>query len=71
VKHLGMAIVLSNQGKLDYKKVVEHFMRINNCDRATFEEYRIKAFDQWRARSQHDWKVELGDYENLIQLKTN
>jgi len=70
VKHLGIAIVLANQGKLNYDRIVKHFMRVNNCDRATLEEYRIKAFDQWRSRSQHDWKVELGEYEHLIQPKT-
>src|SRR5262245_12052587 len=33
VKHLGLARILANEGKLDYEKVVEHFMRVNQCDR--------------------------------------
>jgi len=35
VKHIGLAGILASEGKLDYEKVVEHFMKVNNCDRDT------------------------------------
>lgn len=67
VKHIGFAGILAQNGKLDYGKVVEHFMEVNQCDRATFEEHREKAFAQWRERSTHEWEVDLGECEELIK----
>jgi len=69
VKHIGLAGILASQGKLDYEKVVEHFMKVNGCDRRTFEEHKKKAFAQWRERSRYEWKVDLGDYEDLVANK--
>ena len=59
VKHIGLAGILANEGKLDYEKVVEHSVNVNNCGRDTFEKHREKAFDDWRERSRHEWQVDL------------
>lgn len=67
VKHIGLAGILASEGKLDYEKVVEHFMDVNNCDRRIFEEHKKRAFDEWRKRSQHEWHVDLGEYEDVIK----
>ena len=67
VKHIGLAGILASEGKLDYEKVIEHFMKVNNCDRRTFEEHKKRAFDEWRKRSQHEWHVDLGEYEDVIK----
>jgi len=67
VKHIGLAGILTSEGKLDYETVVEHFMKVNNCDEKTFKEHKESAFDEWRKRSQHEWHVDLGEYENIIQ----
>lgn len=67
VKHIGLAGILASEGKLDYEKVIEHFMRVNNCDRATFEEHCERAFDEWRRRSKHQWQVDLGEYTDMIE----
>lgn len=69
VKHMGLAAILASEGKLDYERVVEHFMKVNGCDRKAFEEHRTKAFDQWRERSQYEWNVNLGEYEGLVERK--
>lgn len=69
VKHIGLAGILAFEGKLDYEKVVEHFMKVNGCDRKTFERHRDKAFGQWEKRSQHNWKVDLGKYRDLVESK--
>lgn len=63
VKHIGFAGVLATRGELDYGSVVRHFMNVNDCDRETFEKHREVAFDQWKQRSQHQWNVDLGEYE--------
>jgi len=69
VKHLGLAEILAAEGKLDYEQVVQHFMTVNMCDRATFEAYKEQVFAQWRARSQYQWTVQLGQYETLVERK--
>jgi hypothetical protein len=66
VKHIGLAGLLASQGRLDYEDVVRHFMKVNGCNRKTFQAYQAWAFQQWEERSRHDWQVELGDYAGLV-----
>lgn len=66
IKHLGFAGMLASQGKLDYEKLIQHFMRVNECDRETFEHHRAAAMRQWKERSAHQWQVDLGDYAHLV-----
>jgi hypothetical protein len=61
VKHIGPAGILASEGKLDYEKVVKHFMKVNNCDDKIFKKHRERAFDEWRKRSQHEWCADLGE----------
>lgn len=67
VKHIGLAGILAQQGKLDYELVVKHFMAVNGCDRETFEEHKHEAFHQWQERSQHEWDIDLGQYGKLVK----
>jgi hypothetical protein len=60
VKHLGLAELLAARGELDGERLVQHFMRVNGCDRATFAAHRREAFRVWAARSAHPWRTELG-----------
>jgi hypothetical protein len=69
VKHIGLAGILASEGKLDYEMVVEHFMKVNNCDRKTFEEHKKSAFDEWRQRSKYKWHIDLGEYMGIINEK--
>jgi len=68
VKHIGLAEILSMEGKLDYEEVVFHFMKVNNCDKRTFEKHRERAFDEWYKRSQHEWRIDLGEFKDMIQV---
>lgn len=70
VKHIGLAGILASEGKLDYEKVIEHFMKVNKCDRTIFERHKEKAFEQWEKRSSHEWQVDLGEYDNIIKSKS-
>ena len=45
VKHIGLAGILANQGKLDYDKVTEHFCKVNDCTKKEFEKHKAKAFE--------------------------
>jgi hypothetical protein len=62
VKHLGRAGILAREGKLDYERVVQHYISVNECDRSTFELHKREAFEQWRRRSRYSWTVDLGEY---------
>ena len=66
VKHIGLAGVRARQGKLDFERVIGHFMRVNECDRLVFEDHHCQAREQWRERSQHPWRVNLGEYESMV-----
>ena len=67
VKHLGMAGILASQGKLDFRAVVNHFCRVNDCDEKVFAAHGKDAFAKWRERSSHEWTVELGEWAALVQ----
>jgi hypothetical protein len=45
IKHIGLAGILANEGKLDYDEVIEHFCKVNKCTKNDFEKQEKKAFD--------------------------
>lgn len=67
VKHIGLAGILAGKGKLDYEKVVEHFCKVNKCNRKEFKEHKSNAFEIWRKRSKHQWKQDFGKYKEFIK----
>lgn len=62
VKHIGHAGILASRGQLDYERVVAHFLRVNGCDRVTFQRHYREAMGRWRERSRHEWQTDLGPY---------
>ena len=66
VKHLGLAGILAREGKIDYERVIAHFLMVNGCSRDDFELHRQQAFDQWRERNKHSWRTDLGMYAHLV-----
>jgi hypothetical protein len=67
VKHIGLAGILASEGKLDYNRVVEHFMKVNKCDLNTFERHREEAFRKWQERSSKEWSVDIGDFSRFLK----
>lgn len=61
-KHIGLAGILADEGKLDYQAVVDHFCSVNGCTEADFERHREEAFAQWRERNRYAWRTDLGQY---------
>lgn len=49
VKHLGWSGI--NLSKEDYEKVIQHFMKVNNCSREMFDKYSDDASKKWAERS--------------------
>jgi hypothetical protein len=66
VKHLGMAGILAYEGRLDFERVINHFMAVNGCDRRAFDAYHSQVFAIWQERSKHEWAIDLGEYAALI-----
>lgn len=69
VKHLGHAGILAGEGKLDYNRVVTHFLTVNACSLEDFEQHRRQEFAQWRKRDKHQWRTDLGTYADRIPHK--
>jgi hypothetical protein len=67
VKHIGLAGILANEGKLDYNEVIKHFCRVNKCSEKAFEKHVDRAFEIWRERSKHQWKQDFGNYQEFIK----
>lgn len=67
VKHIGLTQLLAEQGKIDFERVVQHFMTVNDCDRETFEEHRRVAFHVFHERSRHEWRINYGQYTSLVE----
>lgn len=67
VKHIAFAGILANQGKLDFDKVVEHFMKVNGCGKEIFKQHAIEANEVWKKRSAHEWQTDLGEHAGLVK----
>ena len=63
VKHIGLAGILATKGKLDFERVIAHFMNVNACSQEVFRLHYKQAFEQWRERSQYTWKTDLGEWQ--------
>lgn len=63
----------AEEGKYEFKKVVEHFMRINECDEKTFDEYKdyIQDLELYRTivlteDRKKAWHIDYGEYNDLV-----
>lgn len=66
VKHIGRAMILAGQEKLDFNKLIEYYTVVNQCSRDVFKQHSEEAFAEWRERSKYEWKVDLGEYHELV-----
>lgn len=66
VKHIGLAGIQASEGTFDFEKIVQHFMKVNNCNRQTFENHRLEAFDLWEKRSKYQWRINIGKYKDIL-----
>lgn len=69
-KHMGHAGILASEGKLDLNKVIEHFMRVNQCSREEYDEHSKEAWSMWAERNKYTWVTDLGEYANFVPPKT-
>lgn len=62
VKHIGLAGIRVSEGELDFEEIIHHFMKVNGCDRQTFESHRNHAFQVWEERSKYQWLIKLDKF---------
>jgi hypothetical protein len=62
VKHIGLAQV---KGK--YNEALKHLSRVNGITLDEADEIAEKAFDDWRRRSEMDWKLDLSALKVLVK----
>ena len=67
VKHIGLAGIHANEGKVNFENLVKHFMKVNNCSRETFEKHQKEAFKEFEERSRFDWGLDLSNYKNRLK----
>jgi hypothetical protein len=67
VKHIGLAGILADEGKLDYDKLVKHFCSVNGCSEEEFKNHVKDAFAVWRKRSLYPWKQDFGEYGKYLK----
>jgi hypothetical protein len=66
-KHIGLAGILASEGKLDFGRVIEHFMQVNQCSREEYQAHEKQAWDVLHERSMHyDWTTDVETYAYLV-----
>jgi cyclopropane fatty-acyl-phospholipid synthase-like methyltransferase len=65
IKHIGLAGIKADGGELDYDKLVEHFMKVNKCDKSAFTKHREEAVKTFEERSNRSWKLKIGKLEDF------
>jgi hypothetical protein len=68
-KHMGMANILHQQGKLDINKVISHFAKVNGLSIDQADSEIKKAFEVWHERSKKQWKQNLGEFAMSVIIK--
>lgn len=63
INHRGMANVLG----IDENTIAEHFMRVNSCDRKTYDKHVKESFDLWQRRGRYKWTQDLSRLEELLK----
>jgi hypothetical protein len=67
IKHIGFTKSQAKKGRLKLNDFIEHFCLVNDCTIETFKRHHDEAFEEWYERSKHDWKIDLGNYAEIIQ----
>ncbi|KKM07953.1 hypothetical protein LCGC14_1728810 [marine sediment metagenome] len=60
VKHLGRARAVGI-----FHLAIEHLMKINDWDYIEAKKYTDDVFEEWKRRSQHNWKLDLGALKKI------
>ncbi len=67
IKHFGLAHLHASEGRFDINLLIQHFCKVNNCTKKTFEEHSKEVITEWKKRSKIEWRIDFGDYKEVIE----
>ncbi len=70
IKHIAFADELAGQGKLDMKKLVQHFLDVNDCSLDRFVLHYSDSLKQWEKQSEYKYKLDI-DFLKTLNLDLN
>ena len=65
--HLGQAIILTREGKLDFQELIKHWCNINEEEKVSFKSYQLEVFKLWNLRNQFEWKIMDKNNKNIFK----
>lgn len=65
IKHIAFASELARQGKLDMRKLIQHFLRVNNCEEKDFVNHYNESVDKWNSISEIKFRLSLNYIKHL------
>lgn len=72
VKHIGLWLHTTDGEKmleeqsLTGQDIINHFCKVNNCSEEDFEKHEEEGFRVFAERSQHEWKQDFGEYNDIM-----
>ena len=65
IKHIGLAGIKSK----NFENVIKHFMKVNSCDRVTFQKHYKDELELFEKRSHFDWELDLQQEQRASQIR--
>jgi len=59
IKHFGLSLIQSSKGIVNINTLEDHFMRVNECSYAEFEEHVSESFRIYGERSREEWQIDI------------
>lgn len=68
VKHLGRTEKLAEQGTVDMRSVVQHFLETNKASLEEYTDHRHEAWSDWRRRNEiRNWRTTYGRWAHHVK----
>lgn len=66
IRHFPLAMSAYKRHAIDLEHIIQHFMFVNSCARAAFEEHENHAYSALHSRLHRGrWKIDLGEYSKI------
>lgn len=62
-KHIGFAKIQADRGEFAWEKLVDHYCKVNKCNKSDFQNDYKKALNKFINRSKFEWEVKIGNYK--------
>jgi len=67
IKHFGLSLIQSQKGIVNIETLEEHFMEVNECSYAEFEDHVNESFRIYRERSKEEWRIDISSAANYLE----